>query len=398
MAQPNGYRRKLIFLQNSFALAAGFSIFAANLSMPEALASESWQALKHNGEEYSMQRKFRQSADAFEQALKLLPANLENERIDMQFAAANSLNSILEIDRAIALLRDASETIKKLKAQNKLDPQVLVSLKTLIDSNERGYSTTVPYNQRVKYKFAMTEALNDICADVYPQANTTSRKFGYARSFVANGDYPGAERQLEMLLKTTRPSDPLYGRICWAHAAVERKMSKPGPLADMIRKELKSRSEPFVLTEVANGQLWAEDYETAKQNLNRALEILRRKPDRALTEYIYSVYADLFKDCADDKGAEIWLRKRLAMCTPKDGEKYFKYSRALAHNLRHQKRFAEADNFMPQKKRSRAGANTEWEWFLTDKEKEDVAKAEASGIDKRASTKSSSEHKHGLSR
>ena len=171
MAQPNGYRRKLIFLQNSFALAAGFSIFAANLSMPEALASESWQALKHNGEEYSMQRKFRQSADAFEQALKLLPANLENERIDMQFAAANSLNSILEIDRAIALLRDASETIKKLKAQNKLDPQVLVSLKTLIDSNERGYSTTVPYNQRVKYKFAMTEALNDICADVYPQAS-----------------------------------------------------------------------------------------------------------------------------------------------------------------------------------------------------------------------------------
>lgn len=398
MAQLIGYRRKLIFLQNSFALAAGFSIFAANLSTPEALGAESWQALKHRGEEYSMQRKFRQSADAFEQALKLLPANLENERIDMQFAAANSLNSILEIDKAIALLRDATEPIKKLKAQNKLDPQVLVSLKTLLDSNERGYSTKVPYNQRVKYKFAMTEALNDICADVYPQANTTSRKFGYARSFVANGDYPGANRQLELLLKTTRPSDPLYDRICWAHAAVERKLSKPGLLTDMIQKERKTRSEPFVLTEVANGQLWARDYQTAKQNLNKALAILRRRPDQALTEYIYSVYADLYKDCADDHGAEIWLRKRLAMFTPKDGEKYFKYSRALAHNLRRQKRYAEADNFMPQKKRSRAGANTEWEWFLTDKEKQDVAKAEASGTNKGASTKSSRAHKHEQSR
>lgn len=378
MAQLIGYRRK----EKTFALSALLSISAAISLTAIAHAVESWQSLKHDGEELAMQRKFRESTEAFEQALKLVPDTRENERVDMQLAAAMSYNSILEVDKAIAHLRDAAERIRKLKAQNKLDPQVLVSLKTLIDSNERGYSSSVPYSRRVKYKMRMTEALDVICAEVYPQANTTARKFSYARSFVANSDYPGAEKQLETLLKTTRPSDPLYGQIRWAHAAVERKLSKPQLLASMMQSEKKTKSEAFVLSEAAYGQFWAGDYDAAKQNLNKALEALKKKPDRNLSEFVYSIYVDIYKDCEDEKATELWMRKRLALFSPKDGEKYYQYSRSLAHNLRRQKRFEEADNIMPQRKRRRAGAKTEWEWFLTDKEKADVEKADAANTGK----------------
>ena len=113
MAQLIGYRRK----EKTFALSALLSISAAISLTAIAHAVESWQSLKHDGEELAMQRKFRESTEAFEQALKLVPDTRENERVDMQLAAAMSYNSILEVDKAIAHLKDAAERIRKLKAQ-----------------------------------------------------------------------------------------------------------------------------------------------------------------------------------------------------------------------------------------------------------------------------------------
>jgi tetratricopeptide (TPR) repeat protein len=381
-----GYTRR----QKTLLLSAIVSLSVALSTADAALAIESWQSLKQRAEDFAIEQKFRQATDTFEQALKIVPADRENERVDIQLAAATSYNNMLEVDKAIVLLKDAGETIKRLKAQKKLDPQVLVSLKTLIDANERGYSSRVPYAQRAKLKMRMSEALTRICADVYPQANTTARKFGHARSYVANSDYLGAKKQLELILSTTRPSDPLYRQIKWSHAAVEHKLSKPQVLKTMMQTEMKEHSEQFVLIEVAMAQLWAADYDAAVQCLNKALDILKKKPDKGLTEFAYTVYIDIYKDKGDDKGAEPWLRKRLALVTPKDRTKYFQYSRALSHNLRKQRRYEEADAVMPERNKSRPGALTEWEWFLTDKEKADVKQADAAGMGRNISKPSGS--------
>ncbi len=375
--------KPIVYIHRYRALASAIGVicsllFQIGVGARAALAVESWQSVKLKAERYAVERKYRLAADTYEQGLQLVPANRENDRVDMQLALAGAYNNLIEIDKAVAVLQLAGDSIKALKTQNKLDPQVVVSLKTLLDASDKGYPATVPYEQRTKAKMRISESINAICADVYPQANTTRRKLEYARTFISNGDLPGCERQLQSLHKSVSLHDPMRKQIEWALASVQQRNSKPQLLEALTKRSRLEKSEVMVLAEVAGSQMWAANYDLAKQNLNKALDLLKRKPNRDESEVVIAVYVDIYKDTADNKGAEPWLRKRLALFTPKDGAKYIQYSRELAHNLRRQHKFQDADAVMPKKKKSRAGALHEWEWFLTDKEKADVEKAESS--------------------
>ncbi len=369
---PIGYGQKTW----AFAFAICLLVSEAAFSAPIAIGAVSWQSVKLQSERYAVEKKFRLAADSYEKAIQMVPSNQENDRVDMQIALATAYNSLLEIDKAVAILKVASDSIKRLKAQNNLDPQILVSLKTLIEVSDRGFPSTVPYEQRTKAKMRISECINAICADVYPQANTTARKLDFARSFIANGDLPGAEKQLQLLKKTVASHDPVLWKIDWGLAAVQQCLNKPQLLNALTKRERLKHSEARVLGEVASAQLWAANYEVGKHNLNKALELLKRKPNRDDSEFVLTAYIDIYRDMGDEKGAEPWLRRRLALFSPKDGAKYHLYSRALAHSLRRQHRFQEADAVLPKRKKNRPGARTEWEWVLTDKEKADLEQAD----------------------
>lgn len=330
---------------------------------------------------FSYKRNFRAAANGFERALALCPPARQNDRVDIQLALATVYNNLQEIDKAIGVLNDAGATLKQLKAKDSLDPQVLVSLKTLIETCDKGYDTKIPYDQRIKFKMRMTDAVNKICADVYPRGLSSKRKLEFARTFVANGDLPGCLRNLHEIhaaMKKSDAKDPLFSQCEWAMAAVQQRMGKPQMMETLANRQRKNCSEAHVLSEIANANLWAADYETGKQNLDKALGLLKRKPNREDGELVLSVYIDICRELGDYKTAERWQRKRLALFSP-DEPKYKIYQRGLAHNLRHQNRFADADKLSPRKGHHRSGALTEWEWFLTDKEKEDLARADAQG-------------------
>ncbi len=375
-----------------FAVFIFLLVGEIGFSPPLAIGAGSWQSVKLEGDRYAVEKKFRLAADTYERAILMLPPNSENDRVDMQIALATTYNNLLEIDKAVSVLKIAGDSIKKLKAQNNLDPQVLVSLKSLIEVSDRGFPSTVPYEKGTKAKMRIAESINAICADIYPQANTTKRKLEFARSFLANGDIPGAERQLLALEKSVARHDPMRGQVEWALGAVQQYMAKPQLINALAKREQKKRSEAWVLGEIASAQMWAANYEVGKQTLNKALSLLKRKPNRDDSEFVLTVYVDIFKDMGDEKGAEPWLRRRLALFSPDDGIKYYQYSRALAHCLRRQHRFEDADAVMPKKKKNRSGAKTEWEWFLTEKEKADLEQADAARLGKHSAEHSNPKH------
>ncbi len=365
-------------MRKTFRLAAGLALALATFCLQCTGAEDAWITLKRQADVLSTQRNFGSAAAYYEKALQALPPDHENDRADMQLSLATAYNGTLEIDRAVALLKSTHQIIRQLKAERTLDPQVLVSLRTLIDETDRGYRKSYTYAQRTTAKMRMTECINAICTDVYPQGNTAQRKLDYARSFIANEDLPGAEKQLQSLLKNPPTGDTNHSLYEWCLAAVQLRMSKPQLIEDLVKKDRKTQREPAILGRIANAQVWAGDYETARKNLNKALELLKHKPNRDDSELILSVQIDACLQTLDEKGAEYWMRKRLALFCEKDVEKYLRYKNSLAHCLRRQKRFEEADAVLPKrKKKGRSGALTEWEWFLTDKEKADVEKADA---------------------
>lgn len=374
---PSGYTRIL----RAFLIATFFISASGTLWAPATHAHETWQSIKSDADMLSTKGNFRAAAGGYERALALCPQARENDRVDMQLALATAYNHLMEIDKAVSVLKDANIVLKQLKKKNTLDPQVLVNLQTLIETCDKGYDPATSYEKRTRYKARMTEAVNNICADVYPRGLTTKRKLAYARSFIANGDLPGCLKSLEELygsIKKSNSSDPLLSQCEWGLAAVQQRLGKPQLMATLANREMKLHSQARVLGEVANANLWAANYDEGKRNLDKALLLLKRKPNRDDSELILNVYIDICQDVADYKAEEIWQRKRLALFAP--GEpKYQVYQRGLAHNLRRQKRFADADKVRPKTGHHRNGALTEWDWFLTDKEKEDVARADAQG-------------------
>ena len=374
---PSGYTR----LIRAFLVAACFITANGTCWAPATGAHETWQSIRSDADTLSAKGNFRAAAGGYERALALCPQARENDRVDMQLALATAYNNLREVDKAEVILRDANIVLKKLKAKNTLDPQVLVSLQTLIEACDRGYDTGTSYEKRVRFKASMTEAVNKICADVYPRGLTTKRKLNYARSLIANGDLPGCLKNLQELndsIKKSNASDPLLFQCEWGLAAVQQRLGKPQLMATLANRERKVHSEAHVLCEMANANLWAANYDEGKRNLDKALLLLKRKPNRDDSELVLNIYIDICQDVADYKAEEIWQRKRLALFSP-DQPKYLSCQRGLAHNLRHQKRFADADKITPKGGHHRTGARTEWEWFLTDKEKEDVARADAQG-------------------
>jgi len=371
---PSGYTR----LDRALTIAAcilGIGTFSAS-------ANQSWQSIKLDAERLSTQRNFQAAIPGYQRALQLCPPGQENDRADMQLALATAYKNLMQIDKAVAILDDARVAMIALKNSGRLDPQVLVSLQTLIETCDKGFDHNQPYDVRTKAKTRMTEAINKICQEVYPQGLSTKRKLAYARTFLSNDDLPGAYRCLEELeknLKRGSPSDSQLYKCEWSMAAVEQRMGKPQALLALQKRLQKTHSEAFTLVEVANAQLWAANYEEAKRSLDRALSLLKIKPNRDDKERVCCVYIEVCKDLADFKGEEVWQRKRLALFKP-DEAKYQGYAKGLAHCLRRLHRFDDADKLSPQKGHHRSGVLTEWEWFLTDKEKADVARADAQGM------------------
>lgn len=375
-----------IFRPNHSAPGARALIITALLTAILPVHAAEWQKLRLEGERLTASRKYQAASIVYQQALSMLPPNSDNERADLQIILATVYNQSFQIDKAVKELKSVAVLLKKLRQQRDLDPQVLVSLKTLIETCDAGYVTTIPYEKRMSAGKQITEAVNAICTEVYPQAINTKRKLDTARVFIANGDPAAAEKQLLKFKNTVPKYDPYFDDFQWSLAAVQQKLKRPQYLNMLANNLRKSASEPFVLARIARAQWWAADYGEAKKTLNQALVILKHKPSISDSEMVLNVYIDVFKDNGDEKGAEPFLRKRLALFNSSDGTKYLKYKHSLANCLRRQGKIAEADAIFPKKNRDRSGGYPEWEWFLTDKERADVAEAEAAGVSRRKGT------------
>jgi tetratricopeptide (TPR) repeat protein len=343
---------------------------------PSCLASEKWEMIRMQAQQFDYHRKFSEAAAQYERALSLLPATQENARAQMECALAVDLKEMVRPDESVIHGQKAVSIGKRLRAEHKLEPDLIVSLSTLLESCDGGgCGLDVPYSVRFQAALKFQKLGISICEFAFPNQNTIKRQTDLARIYVGLSDQASAETQLLHVLKLDNPKSKTYFVNQLRLAAVQQRLNKPQLLGQLTRDLEKSLPEPLILNQIAQAEYWAANYDAARKNLDVALSILEKHPDRKQQGMVLETYAATYLDCADGKRAEPYLRKRFALLSPTDDKHEYDYVKhELVECLRLQNRNAEADAMIGAERGSSEVGKREYMWMLTDEERAELRK------------------------
>ena len=264
-----------------------------------------------------LRRDHQRALDLYQSALKLLPPNEENARAKILCSIASNMMALKQYKSAFSVGEEAVQLTRKLKAQNKLEADVLLSLQYLLELCN--ITTNMPdltyhekhlHNQRmIRLSLMIKRVLNTKDPDIIDE------KMMYARTFVALNNDAQAEKELKQFIAELPPHSPGRNRLQLSLAGLQ---AKHGKISDFEIDYLKNHKPPVeVMRKVAEGKFWAADYKGCSALLDKAL--VKLGPTRAETireeADIYELYAVTKLDCNNFKEAEIWARKRVDLLT-----------------------------------------------------------------------------------
>jgi hypothetical protein len=353
-------------MKRKSVLAALIIVFVN--SQTSVTAAESWQRLKKSGQVADVGAEYIKAADYYAQALKLIPAQEESQIADVEALLGTDYVHMFKFALAEPYAQHIMEVVPKLKASNKLDPEVLVSVKFFAAAYHGATGGNLPMDQR-KRNFNVFEpkslALGDLVAP--NDEERYARRYDRSRGYIYYNQPGNADKALGDMLMYIKPSSEYYVPTQLAQAAVEWSLHKPQLLEKLKHDYAKKFGEVDLLKQVAKAHLWAANYDEVDKTLDKGLAILAKKkpPDIEMELELRRVYLNSLTDRNLWSKSELHARRIVELIEHSKGKKSDDYDKAvtkLVFILNKNNKPAEAKAF-------KAKIPNNFDWLLDDVKK-----------------------------
>jgi tetratricopeptide (TPR) repeat protein len=287
---------------------------------------------------------------------------------------------LLKLDNyneAVASGTDLLRLLEELKAEKKLVPELLMLVSPLAEELVVGLHELKNPTPALR---KLDGHLKDLGKALGRYARLSDKqdakaKISRARYYLTTGREGLAESTLnEITMSEPRHSD-MWWRARIILAGMQNKHGKPQMLQQILKERSAQIGEVETLCEIGDGQAWCGDYDVSAKTLNLALAKAKAKGSvKGKLEQVHVIDSMmyLYADNAHYKEGERCARMQIELARELKDEQLAAVAKGrLAVALRKQNRNKEADEVDPLSD----GANAQYEFMLTDEEKEAVRKA-----------------------
>lgn len=310
------------------------------------------------------------AAKHYVMALKLVPPQDESSIIDIDARLAADYVHLNRVKDAEPLVKHLLEFAPKLKATNRMDPELLVNTKYLVEAYESLCPRNLPWperRQRFAENFDIRLQLLDFLA--LNEAQAIATRFDQERGLVGFGYPEKVERDLQKLTARMKNSSMQYEHIRLCLAALQWQLHKPQLLNQLSAALRQHHSEVSVLSKIADAHFWACNYDEAAKLLDQASSIVAKKKPRDTNEELSIIRQSIAVqlDRGNYKAAEPYMRHRLAINSgSKTSGAYLDALKDLISCLRQQNKVKEADAL--EKTNPKPSAKN-YDWMIEDEKK-----------------------------
>lgn len=357
-----------------------FIVLALIVSAP-AKAADTWQNIAAQGRSAEIQKNPQRTIMLFEKALSILPAANLEQKIKIEGSLVNAYRELGQISKASAHCSSMLQAINAMKRTQTLSSDVIYTVHEVVDAPEHPLPDNMSEAARKQANLTVQLESMDLCQAANPEFITTRRLHNLAHAYVGTNNLPKALYWLNQCIKQPGLAQDSKERYILEKSILEAKLGHPEAL-----KNLKKPNSPKSSQQLAFAAIFAQDYTLAKATLDNAYKQLPKGKNKSEEYYLLGDYIEYFEDRNDKQGQEIYLRKRIALlqlpqCGIHDASIQLPNQLdALAQLLKTQNRNQEAlqafnqANAIRFERRKRAKNLGEREFFLSDKDKEELAK------------------------
>jgi len=350
--------------------------------------ADNWQACKLKAQSADVRRQYGDAIKFYEQALSLLTADHENERVFLEASIILDLRQTGKIDRSVSHFNSLLKAAKFLKESKSLNSESLFSMQSLIESADIGPDLKQTNDEKHHFAIiAMAESM-ELAQIAFPEMLTLDRYRRVSRSYISVGDLSLAEIWLKRTLLSRAPNAAERAELELQLATAQNKLSRPQALKKLTAQLFDKKSKAVALRTLAEANIWIADYDKATSQLDQALLAVTKQSDPADKFLIYDSYIARYLDVSDLKNAEKYLRLQIDALEPllKKHQSYramhLVSSRRLIAILKQERKDAEAQAISSrlhaghEKTKSFEKYSKETDFFLSDKDREALRKAQ----------------------
>lgn len=357
------------------------ALTSLGLTAPGALANEEWRELLKSADAAELRQDHARSISEYKKALRMVPANEENVRAKIDAELSTALIAAQRYEDVTPYCQDLVAVVRRLKAANRLDADVIWSIQSLKDAMGAVLPQNLPFDRLQKVFMQFIELRSSIYEAIDPNApEAITLRTIAARDWVSKGKDQHAQTELEKILTKCKPKSDESINVRSCIAALQAKHGHTQMTNDLEQELRQKYSAAKTLRLIAVGKLWAQDYKGGLETLDRAQAKLD-KPVKNWEEQakINDLFVDVCVGKNDLSSAASLLKKNLAylMTVPQSSKAQEICRFRLVDTLHRLHRTKEAEQFQPSRAVNR---NAEFEFMLTDDERKAVAKEKSKAV------------------
>ncbi len=356
-------RNKIGFVLLSISLASCSSIVHTPV-----FAADSWQQFKKLGQVADVGAEYAKAADYYARALKLVPPQDASQEADVEALLATDYVHQMKFVQSAPLAKHLLEAVPRLKAANRLDPEVLVSVKYLSEAYRSASSAHLPMDQRRKL-FNQFEEISIALADVVAPNDDDiyARRLDRARGYIYFGEPEGADKALALSIAKMKPTSRFYDPTRLAEAAVQWSLHKPQLLEKLTTELSKKYTAVELLRLIAEAHFWAANYPECEKVLGKAMTVLAAKkpPDVKAELEIQRLYLSCYDDRNLWSKSEVHSRRIVELTASTKGKKSDDYNKAVSKLVFYLKK----DNKLAEAKLLEGKVPNNFDWLIDDVKK-----------------------------
>lgn len=362
-------------------------IVLALIACAPATAADSWQNIVAQGRSAEIQKNPQRTIMLFEKALLLLPAANLEQRIKIEGSLVNAYRESGQISKASRHCSAMLQAIKAMKSTQTLSPDAIYAVHEVVEAPEHPLPENMSETGRKQANLTVQLESMTLCQAANPEFITIKRLHNLAHAYVGTGNLPKALYWLNQCLKQPSLEAKDKARYLLEKSILQAKMGQPEAL-----KNLNKVLSPESSHELARAAIFAQDYTLAKDTLCKAYQQLPSGKNKSEEYQLLDDFLQYFEDRHDMTGLEIYLRKQIALLQlPQSGIDSIGIRLpnkldALAQILKKQNKNKEALEALNQAytiridRRKRAKNLGEREFFLSEKDKKELAKEKEKSI------------------
>lgn len=356
-------------------------VVLALIVSPPAKAADTWQNIAAQGRSAEIQKNPQRTIMLFEKALSLLPAANQEQKIKIEGSLVNAYRELGQISKATAHHNAMLEAIKAMKSTQTLSSDVIYAVHEVVDAPQHLLPEKMPEAARKQASLTVQLESMALCQAANPEFITTKRLHNLAHAYAGTGNLPKALYWLNQCQKRPGLDQDDKDRFLLEKSILQAKLGHTAALKNP-NKALSPKSSH----QLARAAIFVQDYTLAKATLDKAYQLLPENKNKDKEYELLDDYIQCFEDQHDNKGLEAYLRKQIALLQlPQndiDGASFLLPNKldALAQVLKTQNKNQEALQALKQAnairfdRRKRAKDQGEREFFLSEKDREELAK------------------------